>query len=74
MPHVNIKYFPVALSEQQQSDLVATLTRAVQTAFGVDEGVISIALEPVAKELWQERVYVPEIVNRKNLLCKIPNY
>lgn len=74
MPHVNIKYFPVSLSEQQQSDLVATLTKAVQRAFGCDEGVISIALEPVAKELWQERVYGPEIVDRKNLLCKMPNY
>ena len=74
MPHVNIKYFPVSLSEQQQAELVATLTQAVQRAFGCDEGVISIALEPVAKDAWQERVYVPEIVNRKNLLCKRPNY
>jgi amino acid adenylation domain-containing protein len=74
VPHVNIKYFPVPLSEQQQSELVASLTQVVQRAFGCDEGVISIALEPVAKEQWQERVYVPEIVNRKDLLRKVPNY
>jgi thioesterase domain-containing protein/phenylpyruvate tautomerase PptA (4-oxalocrotonate tautomerase family) len=74
VPHVNIKYFPVSLSQQQQSELVANLTRAVQAAFGCDESVISIALEPVAKESWQEQVYVPEIVNRKDLLCKVPSY
>jgi phenylpyruvate tautomerase PptA (4-oxalocrotonate tautomerase family) len=74
VPHINIKYFPVPLTEQQESELVAAMTKAVQTAFRCDEGVISIALEPVEKEAWNERVYVPEIVNRKNLLRKLPNY
>ena len=74
MPHVNIKFFPKPLSEQQQSELVAAVTQAVKTAFNCDEGVISIALEPVEKEAWNERVYVPEIVNRKDLLRKTPNY
>ncbi|QRK04332.1 tautomerase family protein [Archangium violaceum] len=74
MPHINIKYFPVPLSEQKQSELVAAVTQAVKSAFGCDEGVISIALEPVEKEAWNERVYVPEIVNRKDLLRKTPNY
>jgi phenylpyruvate tautomerase PptA (4-oxalocrotonate tautomerase family) len=74
VPHVNIKYFPVPLNEQQQATLVAALTQAVQGAFGCDEGVISIALEPVEKEAWNDRVYVPEIVNRRELLRKLPNY
>ena len=74
MPHVNIKHFPVSLSEEKQSELVAAVTKAVKSAFGCDEGVISIALEPVEKEVWNERVYTPEIVNRKNLLRKPPNY
>jgi phenylpyruvate tautomerase PptA (4-oxalocrotonate tautomerase family) len=74
MPHVNIKHFPVTLSEEQQSELVAAITQAVKTAFKCDEGVISISIEPVEKEAWNERVYVPEIVNRKDLLRKRPNY
>ncbi len=74
MPHINIKHFPVAMSEAQQAELVAAITQAVKTAFKCDEGVISIALEPVDKEVWNERVYVPEIVNRKSLLRKTPNY
>jgi 4-oxalocrotonate tautomerase len=74
VPHINIKYFPVPLDEQQQSELVTAITSAVKTAFRCDEGVISIALEPVAKEAWNERVYEPEIVQRKELLRKTPNY
>jgi len=74
MPHVNIKYFPIPISEQQQSELVTAITSAVKAAFRCDEGVISIALEPVDKDAWNERVYQPEIVNRKELLRKVPNY
>lgn len=74
MPHVNIKYFPVSLSNEQQSQLVSALTKAVTTAFGCDEGVVSIAFEPIDKEAWNEKVYFPEIVNRKHILGKIPDY
>ncbi len=74
MPHVNIKHFPVTLSEEQQSELLKAITQAVKTAFRCDEGVISIAIEPIEKEAWNEQVYVPEIVNRKHLLRKPPNY
>lgn len=74
MPHVNVKHFPASLGDEQQFELIASITKAVQSAFGCDEGAISIALEPVGKEVWNERVYVPEIVNRKDLLRKTPNY
>jgi len=74
MPHVNIKYFATPLSNEQQTDLVQAITAAVRDAFHCDEKVISIALEPIAPEAWNERVYVPEIVNRKALLRKTPGY
>ncbi|WP_322769064.1 tautomerase PptA [Frankia sp. Cr1] len=74
MPHVNIKYFPVSLSDERQSELIATVTQAVMKTFGCDEAVISIALEPVEKDAWQEQVYLPEIINRRDLLHKKPNY
>ncbi|MGA5128262.1 tautomerase pptA [Streptomyces blastmyceticus] len=54
--------------------MVEELTAAVQKAFGCDEGVVSIALEPVAEADWNERVYAPEIEGRKDLLRKTPNY
>jgi phenylpyruvate tautomerase PptA (4-oxalocrotonate tautomerase family) len=74
MPHVMIKHFPVSLSHEQKSALVTSVTRALTEAFGCDEGAVSISLEPVEREVWNERVYIPEIVNRTNLLCKLPSY
>jgi 4-oxalocrotonate tautomerase len=74
MPHVIIKHFPAPLNEARQAELVARVTDAVQNAFGCDEGVISIALDPIDAEDWNEAVYVPEIVNRRSLLRKVPNY
>ncbi|WP_158839419.1 amino acid adenylation domain-containing protein [Saccharothrix deserti] len=74
MPHVNIKHFPMPLSDEQRSELVSAVTKAVTDAFGCDEGVVSIALEPIDKEVWNEKVYLPEIVNRRHILGKVPNY
>jgi thioesterase domain-containing protein/phenylpyruvate tautomerase PptA (4-oxalocrotonate tautomerase family) len=74
MPHVNIKHFPVSLSAQQRSTLLTAVTDAVTTAFGCPEGAVSIAFEPIDKELWNEQVYLPEIVNRRHILGKAPNY
>lgn len=74
MPHVNIKHFPVPVSEEKQARLIEALSRAVSTAFGCDEGVVSIALEPVKPDAWQDQVYGPEIRDRGHLLRKQPNY
>jgi 4-oxalocrotonate tautomerase len=73
MPHINIKHFP-SLTSEQQTELVVALTKIVTEIIGCDEGAISIALEPIAKDIWIETVYIPEIINRKELLCKFPNY
>ena len=62
------------LTEQQHSDLVAAVTKAMTSAFGCEEGSVSIILEPVAKEQWDEKVYIPEILNQKHKLNKLPNY
>lgn len=74
VPHVNIKHFPGNLEAHQVSALVDAITRAVQTAFSVDGGTVSIALEPVAQDAWNERVYVPEITGGAGTLIKLPNY
>ncbi|GII54392.1 hypothetical protein Pth03_27810 [Planotetraspora thailandica] len=74
MPHVSIKHFPADLTKEQETALVGALTEAVRMAFGCDEGVISIALEPVDPGAWQERVYQPEIIERRHLLRKQPAY
>jgi len=74
VPHVSIKHFPNNLQDDQISALVDAITSAVRTAFAVDEGAVSIALEPVAQDVWTERVYIPEIVEGTGNLVKAPNY
>ncbi|HSP26197.1 MAG TPA: tautomerase PptA [Saliniramus sp.] len=74
MPHVNIKHFPRDISEAQKAELVEAVSLALKSALGCSDDAISIALEPVAPEVWQEQVYGPEIEGRRELLVKTPNY
>lgn len=73
MPHINIKHFP-SLSEEQHIALAKSITEAITQVVGCDAGVVSIAVEPVDPEVWNEQVYIPEIVGRKETLIKIPEY
>ena len=74
MPHITIKHFPAPLTAERKAALAAAVTAAVQEAFACDEGVVSIALEPVAPDAWDEAVYRPEIAGRPESLLKRPNY
>ncbi|KDN83893.1 tautomerase family protein [Kitasatospora cheerisanensis] len=74
MPHVNIKHFPTPVDAEQSARLVAAITAALQENLGCTEDAVSIALEPVDPDQWNERVYQPEIVQRAELLHKQPNY
>ncbi|WP_182909235.1 tautomerase family protein [Microbispora sp. H13382] len=74
MPHVNIKHFPVTMTPEQQTALMTTITQALENALGCEAGAVSIALEPIDPEEWQEKVYGPEIRDRAHLLCKTPDY
>ncbi|WP_211589362.1 hypothetical protein [Microbispora sp. H11081] len=71
---MNIRHFPRPLTGEQEAALVAAVSAAVRDAFECDEGVVSIALEPVAPEEWDRTVYQPEIVGRRHLLRKTPDY
>ncbi|WDE06079.1 tautomerase family protein [Thalassomonas viridans] len=73
MPHINIKLFPGFTGEQQEQ-LVDGITRLFTSVMHCEEKAISIAMEPVSRESWQERVYEPEITAAKDLLVKKPGY
>jgi 4-oxalocrotonate tautomerase len=73
MPHINIKHFP-SLSEEQHIALAKSITEAITKVIECDEGVVSIAVEPVEPDVWNEQVYIPEIIERKDSLIKIPDY
>ncbi|MFI8417098.1 tautomerase PptA [Serratia sp. NPDC078593] len=74
MPHVKIQHFPVSLSETAQHTLAEDIAQAITRAFGCRANVVSIALEAVSPDDWQEQVYRPEIENKKDGLIKQPNY
>ena len=74
MPHVNIKHFPVPLTDQQQSELFSAVTKAVTDAFGCDEGVVSIALEPIDEAAWNERSTCRRSSTAGSILGKVPTY
>ena len=74
MPHVNIKLYPIEVTEDQKTSQVTALTKALQDNLGCSEGAVSIALEGIEPADWKEKVYNPEIVGRSDLLLKQPNY
>ncbi|KHO16621.1 hypothetical protein NT90_04640 [Acinetobacter baumannii] len=74
MPHVNIKYFERQITDDQKEDINNTISKLLQSIFECDDEVISIALEPIHPKKWKSEVYLPEIINRSNLLNKVPQY
>ncbi|MGW2047356.1 tautomerase family protein [Streptomyces sp. NPDC001858] len=71
---MSVQHFPKSLSPEQRSLLVERVTAAVQEAFEVEEGVISIALVPVEPQDWDAQVYQPLIVAHREELAKAPGY
>lgn len=73
MPHINIKYFS-SIDQFQKEKLSIEIERVIANIFNCEAGVISIAFEPIKKDRWYEQVYLPEIIIRKELLHKLPDY
>ncbi|MFI5979815.1 hypothetical protein ACIQWR_10765 [Streptomyces sp. NPDC098789] len=73
MPHVHVRHFPKDLTPERLAAFDAAVTAAVTATFAVDEEVVSISLEPVAPEDWDERV-VTDIAAHRELLLKAPGY
>ncbi|PRW63344.1 tautomerase family protein [Actinopolyspora mortivallis] len=74
MPHVNIKHFPKTMTPEQKESLVRSLTHTIVEHFDVPDGVVSIALEPIDQQDWEDLVVEPELSERQHLTIKEPNY
>ncbi len=74
MPHINIKHFPLSLSDEQKTKLSDAITKLIQDHLKTKKEHVSIALEQIDASKWQTTVYVPEIMGRSNLLIKKPGY
>ncbi len=73
MPHVTVKMYP-GRSEDQKTRLTQAVVDAVTTIVGCGANVVSVVIEEVSPDDWTEKVYQPEIVNRRGKLYKEPHY
>ncbi|HRR19844.1 MAG: 4-oxalocrotonate tautomerase [Bacteriovoracaceae bacterium] len=73
MPHVIIKLYP-GRSEEQKKLLAEAIARDVVSIVQCDEKSVSIAFEEIIPEQWAEKVYRPDILEKKESLYKEPGY
>lgn len=73
MPHVIVKMF-AGRSEDEKQVLSAEITKALMSAIGSAEKSISVAIEDVTPQDWLEKVYMPEIAGKPELIYKKPGY
>ena len=73
MPHVTVKMYP-GRSEDQKTQLTQAVVDAVTAIVGCAADVVSVAIEEVSPDDWTEKVYKPDILNRRGKLYKEPRY
>jgi 4-oxalocrotonate tautomerase len=73
MPHIIIKLYP-GRSEEQKKQLAAEIVKDSIKILQCEEKSLSVAFEEVAPEDWPEKVYKPDILDKKTTLYKEPGY
>ena len=71
--HVVVKPAPGS-SEEKRYQLAEEIVKDVMRILDRKEEVISVALEEVDPEDWTDKVYIPDIQGKWNLLYKRPGY
>lgn len=73
MPHVIVKMHP-GRTEEQKTRLANQIVKDVVEITQCEERVVSVAIEEVDPGEWAEKVYRPDILDRKGTLYKKPGY
>jgi 4-oxalocrotonate tautomerase len=73
MPHVIVKLFP-GRSEEQKLKLADEIVKDVVAIANCAEKSVSVAFEEIEEKDWVEKVYQPDIQNKKDNLYKEPGY
>jgi 4-oxalocrotonate tautomerase len=73
MPHVIVKLWP-GKSDEQKNRLAEEITKDVMKILNYGEESVSVALQEVASQDWEEKVYRPDIVEQAGNLYKKPGY
>ncbi len=73
MPHISVKCRP-GLAGEEKRKLAEALVKIANSVFEVGEDAFSVTIEEIPVEDWKEKVYIPEIIGRKEILYKKPGY
>ena len=73
MPHVIVKLYP-GRSAEQKKQLAREIVKDVTQIAVCEEKSVSVAFEEVTPEEWAERVYRPDIIQKKKNLVVKPRY
>jgi 4-oxalocrotonate tautomerase len=73
MPHVIVKLWP-GKTEDQKKQLAEEIVKDVVAIVKCEKKVVSVAFEEVDQNDWPEKVYKPDILNKKDSLYVEPGY
>ena len=73
MPHVIVKLYP-GRSEEQKQKLAEAIAKDIVTIAKCEDRSVSVAIEEIEREAWAEKVYQPDILNKKDDLYKKAGY
>jgi 4-oxalocrotonate tautomerase len=73
MPHIIVKLYP-GRSEEQKRQLTEAIVQESMKILKCEGKTLSVAFEEVSPEDWPEKVYRPDILDRKEFLYKKPGY
>jgi len=73
MPHVIVKLYP-GRSEEQKQRLTQEIARDVVEIIKCPAEAVSVAFEEVSQADWPEKVYRPDILEKKETLYLKPGY
>ena len=73
MPHVIVKLYP-GRSEEQKHQLTDEIVKDIVAIAKCLEKSVSVAFEEIEEKEWAEKVYQPDILEKKDTLYKKPGY
>jgi 4-oxalocrotonate tautomerase len=73
MPHVIVKLWP-GKSARQKTRLAEAIVKDVTTVLNYGKESVSVAMEEVEPGDWADKVYKPDILNKRETLYKKPGY
>ncbi len=73
MPHVIVKLYP-GRTEEQKKQLVEEIAKDIVAIAKCEDKAVSVAIEEIDPSQWAEKVYKPDILEKKDSLYKEPGY